>query len=210
MGMRGQIRRPVACVWLFVLLLFTSAPSFAQTAANPELDALTAAAEHGDMSAQMKLGMRYYNSGGRRADTDYAAAMNWFRMAADQGNADAQDRVGMIYHFGYGVPRDEAQAAHWYELAAQGGNGHAQLQLVDMYQRGVGVPRDHQESRKWLDLYKAKHPDHSAQFAWLWFAVALLAALAFALGLAALQRNLLTGWKRIVVAVLVNAAGMAL
>ena len=42
------------------------------------------------------------------------------------------------------------------------------------------------------------------------FAVAILAVVAFSLGLLALQRHALTGWQRVIVAVLVHVAGIAL
>ena len=166
--------------------------------ADSSADRLTAAAENGDAAAQLKLGMRYYETG-RGHQADYEEALKWFHLAADQGNAEAQARIGMMYHFGKGVPRDDAEAARWYLLAANGGYAWAQLQLFNMYQRGDGVPRDDQEARKWLKLYNAHHPDKSAIGAWGLFAVAALAVIAFALGLIALQRGALAGWQRLTV-----------
>lgn len=116
----------------------------------------------------------------------------------------------MMYHFGKGVPRDDAEAARWYLLAANGGYAWAQLQLFSMYQEGRGVPRDNAEARKWLDLYNAHHPDKSTARVRGLFAVAVLALLAFAFGLIAVQRGALAGWRHLCVAVLVNAAGIAL
>lgn len=116
----------------------------------------------------------------------------------------------MMYHFGKGVPRDDAEAARWYLLAANGGYAWAQLQLFSMYQEGRGVPRDNAEARKWLDLYNAHHPDKSTARVRGLFAVAVLALLAFAFGLIAVQRGALAGWQHLCVAVLVNAAGIAL
>jgi hypothetical protein len=136
--------------------------------------------------------------------------VKWLRLAADQGNADAEARLGMMCHFGQGVPRDDAEAARWYLLAANAGHDWAQLQLSDMYRRGVGVPRDLKESRKWLDLHNAHHPDKTASRVRGVFAVGMLAVLAFAVGLLALQSNNLTGWRRVAVAVYVHVGGIAL
>jgi TPR repeat protein len=36
---------------------------------------------------------------------DYIEAANWFRKAADQGNADAQTSLGVLYVNGQGVPK---------------------------------------------------------------------------------------------------------
>jgi hypothetical protein len=157
----------------------------------------------------VRLGLRYEESG-RRHSPDYQEAMQWFQRAADQGNAEAQARIGMMYHFGRGVARDDAEAARWYLLAANGGYAWAQLQLSDMYQRGVGVPRSHEESRKWLKLYQAQRPDRTTPRLQGFFALALLAVIAFSLGLFALQRNALDGWRRATVAVFVHVAGIAL
>ena len=46
------------------------------------------------------------------------------RRKADQGNADAQYSVGMMYGAGQGVPKDYAMARQWWEkAAAQGKRG---------------------------------------------------------------------------------------
>ena len=37
------------------------------------------------------------------AGRDYAKALKWYRRAADQGDADAQNNVGEMYHDGLGV-----------------------------------------------------------------------------------------------------------
>jgi tetratricopeptide (TPR) repeat protein len=183
---------------------------YAQAQADSAPDPLTASAENGDAAAQLKLGMRYYVGTSREKPPDYDKALEWFRRAADQGNAEAQARIGMMYHFGRGVPQDDAEAARWYLLSANQGYGWAQLQLFDMYQRGVGVPRDQQEAKKWLKLYNDQHPDNTATRTRELFAVAILAVIAFSLGLLALQRHALTGWKRVIVAVFVHVAGIAL
>jgi len=183
---------------------------YAQARVDSAIDPLAASAENGDAAAQLKLGMRYYDGISREKPPDYEKALEWLRRAADQGNAEAQARIGMMHHFGRGVPRDDAEAARWYLLSANQGYGWAQLQLSNMYQQGVGVPRDQQEAKKWLKLYNAQHPDNTATRTRELFAVAILAVVAFSLGLLALQRHALTGWQRVIVAVLVHVAGIAL
>ncbi|MCP4827986.1 MAG: sel1 repeat family protein, partial [Proteobacteria bacterium] len=41
---------------------------------------------------------------------DYAEAVKWYRLAADQGYADAQCNLGVMYDNGQGVPQDYAEA----------------------------------------------------------------------------------------------------
>jgi TPR repeat protein len=134
-----------------------------QRLTDDEIEQLTAAAQGGDAESQYKLGMLYHNGGGKSHPRDYEEAMKWLRMAADQGNVQAEDWVGTMYYRGEGVEKDPAEAARWYREAAEKGNGHAQWQLVDMYQHGIGVPRDLAESKRWAQL--GRRPDRSVLYA---------------------------------------------
>ncbi len=49
---------------------------------------------------------------------DYATALREWRPLAEQGNANAQLFLGLMYGNGRGVPQDYAQAHMWYDLAA--------------------------------------------------------------------------------------------
>ena len=49
---------------------------------------------------------------------DYQEALKWYRMAAEQGVADAQYRLGGMYAAGVGVPQNYVQAHKWLNLAA--------------------------------------------------------------------------------------------
>jgi hypothetical protein len=184
------------CAWFLVLLLTAGTiRTTAQAPAHSKFDRLVASAENGDAAAQVELGVLYYRGVADNHRPDYA---------------EAQDRIGVMYYYGQGVPQDYAQAAHWYQLAAQGGDYHARLQLSGMYQRGVGVPRDASESRKWSRLANGNHPNHESVGIWMSFAIAVLAVIAFSLGLVALHRNVLTGRQQLLVAVFVHLAGVAL
>lgn len=57
---------------------------------------------------------------------DKAEAVKWYRKAADQGNADAQYYLGMMYELGSGVAIDLPEALKWYRQAAQLGNRDAE------------------------------------------------------------------------------------
>ena len=54
-------------------------------------------AEAGDANAQYSLGMKHL--GGRGVPQDFAEALRWIRLAADQGHVEAQRNLGG------GVPR---------------------------------------------------------------------------------------------------------
>ncbi len=51
---------------------------------------------------------------------DYDEAAKWYRKAAEQGHANAQYNLGIMYDNGQGVPQDYVQAHMWYNLSAAG------------------------------------------------------------------------------------------
>ena len=55
---------------------------------------------------------------GQGVPQDYAEAMRWYSLAADQGLATAQVNLGVMYGTGRGVPQDDVEAHVWYNLAA--------------------------------------------------------------------------------------------
>ena len=64
------------------------------------------------------------------------------RALAEQGDASAQYRLGIMYEDGRGVPEDDAEAVRWYRLAADQGLVDAQSNLGMMYANGEGVPEN--------------------------------------------------------------------
>jgi TPR repeat protein len=54
-----------------------------------------------------------------------AAAVVWWRRAADQGNVVAQHNLGVMYANGRGVPQNYAEAYKWWSLAAAQGYAKA-------------------------------------------------------------------------------------
>ncbi len=57
---------------------------------------------------------------------DDEQAVAWYRKAAEQGYAGAQNNLGRRYHDGQGVPKDDQSAYFWWLLAsAQGHEGAA-------------------------------------------------------------------------------------
>lgn len=49
---------------------------------------------------------------------DYTTAMSLLRPLAEQGDAAAQNGLGLMFAQGHGVPQDYAQAYQWFNLAA--------------------------------------------------------------------------------------------
>lgn len=122
---------------------------------------LRAAADKGDVEAQVALGDRYRF--GDRVSQDDAKAARWYRLAADQGHAKAQFELGAMYYYGWGVSQDNAKAAQLYRLAAEQGNADAQLEIGLMYRYGEGVTKDYISAYAWLIL--AADRDEVARYA---------------------------------------------
>jgi uncharacterized protein len=82
---------------------------------------------------------------------DYATAMGLLRPLAGQGDAAAQNNVGIMYRYGQGVAQDYEQALVWYRKAAEQGNASAQYNLGLMYTFGQGLPQGYTEA---AELYR--------------------------------------------------------
>ena len=81
---------------------------------------------------------------------NYIEAFRLWKLAAEQGNAEAQLNLGVMFEKGTGVPQDYKEAAKWFRLAAEQGDPEALYNLGVLYDEGLGVPQDHQEAVKWL------------------------------------------------------------
>lgn len=82
---------------------------------------------------------------------DYAAALREWKPLAEQGNAEAQHQLAMMYRGGRGVPQDYVEALKWYRLAAEQGNANAQFGLGAGYYHGsMNMPQDYAKAVKWF------------------------------------------------------------
>ena len=59
------------------------------------------------------------------ARQDYVTAVKLYRVAADQGNASAQNNLGLMYEDGQGVTQDDIKAHMWLNISAMAGNEKA-------------------------------------------------------------------------------------
>ena len=58
---------------------------------------------------------------GQGVAQDYEEAARWYRLAAEQGHALAQNNLGVVYGKGQGVKQDYVIAHKWTNLAAANG-----------------------------------------------------------------------------------------
>lgn len=76
----------------------------------------------------------------------------WEDLAAD-GDPQAQFNLGLMYHGGLGLPRDEFKAVSLYQKAAEGGYSPAQAYLVVGYEEGwFGLPQDENKAYYWRGM----------------------------------------------------------
>jgi len=131
----------------FTLILIISAVLFslASTSVAQQIDRGAAKGE-----LQLSIGVSLFN--GEGVPKDVVLAARYIRIAADQGNADAQNMLGTMYKAGEGVVKDNHESAKWFRMAAISGHAEAQSNLGIMYASGHGVPQDYLESIKWFRL----------------------------------------------------------
>jgi hypothetical protein len=89
---------------------------------------------------------------------DFITAAREFRTLAEQGFAEAQYNLGVMYDNGKGVPQNYAQAVQWYRKAAEQGVAEAQNNLGLMYAKGLGVPQKNEVAYALYNLSAAGDP----------------------------------------------------
>ena len=114
----------------------------AARSAMTSLDQLTARALHGDVAAQLQVGMRYLN------EKNLAEATRWVTLAAAHGQPVAQYLLGTLYT--QGSPAGASRALQWYEAAALQGNRKAMHALAIAYAEGLGTAKSPSEAVRWF------------------------------------------------------------
>ena len=88
----------IAVVWSLILSLGFGQENLGDSSGEPphlnqnQLAVLERAAEGGDASEQVRLGLIYVK--GEGMPQDYSQALKWFRKAAEQGHPSAQYNLG--------------------------------------------------------------------------------------------------------------------
>lgn len=77
------------------------------------------------------------------------------KVLAEQGDADAQFNLGLMYYNGQGVLQDYEEAVKWCILAAEQGYAKAQLSLGKMYYYGKSVTPNCSRAYMWLNVCAA-------------------------------------------------------
>lgn len=116
-----------------------------------DLGPIIQAAKNGDAGAQNTLGERYYYGWGMLNEEhithDMGKAFFYWSMAANQGNANAQRRLGE-YYWTEREHCDKNKSFYWYKKAADQGDPEALCCLARFYLDDVVVDRNKDEAIK--------------------------------------------------------------
>lgn len=91
--------------------------------------------------------------------TDYSMVKG----LAEEGNPEAQMKLGVMYSSGLGMPMDKKEGLKWYQKSAEQGYAAGQWNLAFIYVKGELVPQDY---KKALELFEkaARQGYDSAQY----------------------------------------------
>lgn len=81
--------------------------------------------------------------------------------AAEGGDVEAMNLLGVLYVLGVQAPNDYSKAFHWFQQAIDGGSASAMHNLAQMYLYGVGVPRAFAYAFHWFQRSAAYGSVHS-------------------------------------------------
>ncbi|KAH3731365.1 sel1 repeat family protein [Pelomyxa schiedti] len=107
---------------------------------KPELGPPEAPTTHSRSSFMMSLAGACFRYGIGGVGPDKALLL--LQKAADDGNANAMNNLGVCYQNGQGVGKDINQAVSLYKKAADAGNATAMFNLGVCYENGRGVDKD--------------------------------------------------------------------
>ena len=96
-----------------------------------------------DNQAQYQQAVTEYNAG------HYSEVLRLLQPLAEQGDAEAQYKLGLMYANGQGVAQDYQQAFSWFQKSANQGYANAQYALGDLYFYGQNVTQDYQQAIVW-------------------------------------------------------------
>ncbi len=110
------------------------------------------------------LGMlaRVYLDG--QSPDNLTKSIEYLSRAAEGGLASAQAALGVAYHEGVGVDRDDSKAAQLYRQAADLGDADGQMYLGEAYFEGYGVDKNFDQAFYWINKSADQGLDEAIEF----------------------------------------------
>ncbi len=82
--------------------------------------------------------------------------MKWYRLAAEQGDAEAQGNLGVMYGNGTGVPKDNLLAYMWLNIAgANGDDVEENMGIISGEMSQADIAKAQEMTRQYIK----DHPD---------------------------------------------------
>lgn len=106
--------------------------------------------------------LQYHVAGWCYANGEPVQAEYWYKRAAEQGWAEAQDDLGIMYYNGKIRPKDLGLAFFWFEQAAKQGYVDAEFHVGILYSRGEGVEQSDEMALYWYKKAAAQGHAESA------------------------------------------------
>lgn len=145
------------------------------TVTPDSIAALKANAVSGNVSAQMLLAEWYFN-GTNGMPVDKEKALQYWALAAKQGNAEAIGRMAECYHHGWGTASDSLTAVKLYKVSLKDGNADlwnrldrqakeqkdllSTFLLIECCQEGIGTKRSASKANEYRKIVaKTGHVD---------------------------------------------------
>ncbi len=162
--------RPLAGVFIFVVILFSTSNIFAASIEELKLQAqknyigkgiaknqakalelYIQAARQGDIESAYIVGGMYYKGQGTVQRHD--EAFKWLYKAAVAGKStvESQRILGQFFLSGQNIPVNYQKAEQYYKMAAGDGDMQAQSELAYLYFVGKGVKQNYGLAFKWFE-----------------------------------------------------------
>lgn len=109
----------------------------AQEVTSANIKEMEQKANQGDVNTQLSVAMYYWRRD-PMTDETFSKAKRFSKMAAEQGNDNAQ----LVYGITFEMEKDYKNALIWFHKAGEQGNGEALYTIARFYTEGHGVKED--------------------------------------------------------------------
>lgn len=123
---------------------------------------LRKASEQNYLAAMYAVGEMCFHSAQMGMTQKFIEAEKMFRLAAEQGHAEAQNCLANMHESGEGVEANQNEAVKWHRKAAEQGHLDSRLAMCAFYENGLGVAQDLVEAEKWYRLASEQSPQEVA------------------------------------------------
>ncbi|MCW5588603.1 MAG: sel1 repeat family protein [Legionellales bacterium] len=115
---------------------------FTATCSKQDLEQIKTAVKSANCRLQYLMGMIYIH--GVVVKKDYAKALAWLKLAAENGDDNARVYLGVAYFYGKGVKQDPEKALYWFRQAAHQGDINIEKFLQKTYFNSISKDSHHQ------------------------------------------------------------------